>query len=236
VNTSYTDYYTEKKKLSLLLERQKKISIEINEHEAIIKWFSEKHILTKTEKSLFYSVPVAPVGKHCIIINHDIHKAFEKEDLDSEYKLPYDQCVFELSLNNRHVCILMPERIAYVKYGDKWHKINLHEYEHLEKYIRAACIALECNIYEKHLIKTKDKVNTKRIQKGMSPFNDYYILTVKQKECKYGEASISRDAKQKRLHFRRGHWRHYPTTKKWIKWQLVGNPDLGFIDKAYKIN
>jgi hypothetical protein len=38
-----------------------------------------------------------------------------------------------------------------------------------------------------------------------------------------------------RLHFRRGHHRHYENYKLWIKWQLVGNPDIGFIDKDYKL-
>jgi hypothetical protein len=38
-----------------------------------------------------------------------------------------------------------------------------------------------------------------------------------------------------RLHFRRGHYRHYPNHKLWIRWCLVGNPDLGFIDADYRL-
>lgn len=38
-----------------------------------------------------------------------------------------------------------------------------------------------------------------------------------------------------RLHFRRGHWRHYQSHKTWINWQLVGDPDLGFVDKDYRL-
>jgi hypothetical protein len=41
--------------------------------------------------------------------------------------------------------------------------------------------------------------------------------------------------RKKRLHFRRGHWRHYETHKTWIKWMLVGDPDLGFIEKQYRL-
>lgn len=37
------------------------------------------------------------------------------------------------------------------------------------------------------------------------------------------------------LHFRRGHWRHYGEYKTWIKWMLVGDPELGFVDKMYKL-
>jgi hypothetical protein len=38
-----------------------------------------------------------------------------------------------------------------------------------------------------------------------------------------------------RLHFRRRHWRHFVNHKTWIKWTLVGDPDLGFIDKDYRL-
>lgn len=37
------------------------------------------------------------------------------------------------------------------------------------------------------------------------------------------------------MHFRRGHWRHYQDHRTWIKWCLVGDPDLGFVDKHYKL-
>jgi hypothetical protein len=33
----------------------------------------------------------------------------------------------------------------------------------------------------------------------------------------------------------RGHWRHYERHKTWIKWTLVGDPDLGFVDKHYRL-
>ena len=39
----------------------------------------------------------------------------------------------------------------------------------------------------------------------------------------------------KRLHFVRGHWRRYEEHKTWIRWRLRGDPDLGFIDKSYRI-
>jgi hypothetical protein len=30
-------------------------------------------------------------------------------------------------------------------------------------------------------------------------------------------------------------WRHFVSHKTWIKWTLVGDPDLGFIDKEYRL-
>lgn len=43
------------------------------------------------------------------------------------------------------------------------------------------------------------------------------------------------ERRRTRLHFRRGHWRHYATWKTWIKWMLCGDPDLGFVDKMYRL-
>lgn len=42
-------------------------------------------------------------------------------------------------------------------------------------------------------------------------------------------------SRRRRLHFRRGHWRHFETHKTWIKWMLVGDPDLGFVEKEYRL-
>jgi hypothetical protein len=40
---------------------------------------------------------------------------------------------------------------------------------------------------------------------------------------------------KRRLHFRRGHFRHFDGWKTWVNWCLVGDPDLGFVDKHYKL-
>jgi hypothetical protein len=48
-----------------------------------------------------------------------------------------------------------------------------------------------------------------------------------------GGASSGRH--KKRLHFCRGHWRHYEKSKTWIRWCLKGDPDLGFVDAEYKL-
>lgn len=40
---------------------------------------------------------------------------------------------------------------------------------------------------------------------------------------------------RKRLHFRRSHWRHYVSHKTKIPWTLVGDPNLGFVEKEYRL-
>lgn len=42
-----------------------------------------------------------------------------------------------------------------------------------------------------------------------------------------------------RQHVRRGHWHHYVTrqgrVRRWVNWQLVGEPDFGFLDHEYRL-
>jgi len=38
-----------------------------------------------------------------------------------------------------------------------------------------------------------------------------------------------------RLHFRCAHWRHFATHRTRIPWTLAGNPELGFVEKEYRL-
>lgn len=49
------------------------------------------------------------------------------------------------------------------------------------------------------------------------------------------EFDPDREVRHVRMHFRRGHWRHYQEHRTWIKWMLVGDPDLGIIEKHYRL-
>lgn len=46
---------------------------------------------------------------------------------------------------------------------------------------------------------------------------------------------VGEERRSPRLHFVRGHWRRYANHKTWLKWFLRGDPDLGFIDKHYRL-
>ena len=78
------------------------------------------------------------------------------------------------------------------------------------------------------------RVKQKRASKGKPPLTDFHIVELNRRPRASSSVVGTTDAKL-RLHFRRGHWRHFDTHKTWINWTLVGNPDLGWIDKEYRI-
>jgi hypothetical protein len=105
------------------------------------------------------------------------------------------------------------------------------------KNIRAVAIALDAEVAETATIRAPHKLNAARAKRGKLPLTDYHIVSLSRRSR---APSLPRDPNAepgtpRRLHFRRGHWRHYANHKTWIKWMLVGNPDLGFVDKHYKL-
>jgi hypothetical protein len=102
--------------------------------------------------------------------------------------------------------------------------------------IKAACIALEAEIAETEIVRAPHKLNRARIKRGKLPLSDYHIINLARRSrvapLLDGETA---ERNGPRLHFRRGHWRHFVSHKTWIKWTLVGDPDLGFIDKDYRL-
>jgi hypothetical protein len=114
--------------------------------------------------------------------------------------------------------------------------ITLHLY--LFNQIRAACIALDAAVATHELVRAPEKLNRKRLGKGAPPISDYHVIRLARRERATPlpvDLVDSEKRRSPRLHFARGHWRHYETHKTWIKWQLRGDPDLGFINKHYRL-
>lgn len=116
--------------------------------------------------------------------------------------------------------------------------------------IRAVCIMLDAKVAvgERRAIGGPG-LNKQRQREGKTPLKDYHVVTLAKRlrgHAERGEAT----GVHRRLHWRRGHWRHFSTpggevhyinadgitvSKTWINWQLVGDETLGFIDKHYKL-
>lgn len=99
--------------------------------------------------------------------------------------------------------------------------------------IRAACIALDAEVATVKLVREKHLGSERDIKEH--PDYEFYAIELATKTRAetlqaHGEVKCS-----KRLHFRRGHWRHFSVSKTWVRWCLVGNPELGFIDKQYRL-
>lgn len=102
--------------------------------------------------------------------------------------------------------------------------------------IRAMCIALDAEVIEREVIRASHLSNQKRTKAGRASLRDFHIVSLARRSRAASLEHSAGDLKRKvRLHFRRGHWRHFQSHKTWIKWMLVGNPDLGFINKEYRL-
>lgn len=108
-----------------------------------------------------------------------------------------------------------------------------------QKQIRAVCIALEAQVVETELVRAPHRLNRKRERAGKIPVFDHHIVNLANRKRYLPREALPSDIEDehpgKRLHFVRGHWRHYTNHKVWIKWFLRGNPDLGFVDKEYRL-
>ena len=194
---------------------------------------------------------------HAFVVQHDWASAFKgAQDFDGgEFRWPYDICSFEFRLSGKTViavcfqdpkkellketngigCILFYEQDGYwVTFGekDRTSMQGMYLWDHL----RAIAIALEAEVAVHEVVRAPHAANKKRVEAGKVPMNDFHVVSLARRargkplQAAAGDVNGSR-----RLHFRRGHWRHFETHKTWIKWMLVGNPDLGFIAKEYRL-
>jgi hypothetical protein len=195
--------------------------------------------------------PLGQYPEHTFVVKHDWARAFDNaEGVDDSVKLPYDICAFEFLINGRAV-------IA-VAYGDM--EVKFTAFAHCRDYwlcvgggsekeiaaqvdllrmiwsqIRAICIALDAEVATHTVERASNTLNKKRVQAGKAPICDFHVVDLARRHRVENPPECGASGNRKRMHFRRGHWRHYETSKTWIRWCLVGDPDLGFIHKDYTI-
>lgn len=127
--------------------------------------------------------------------------------------------------------------------------------------LKAVCVALEAKVADTDQQAPPASVNRQRAKHDKQPLAGYHVVRLSH-QCHRArsEPVEGREVVRHRMHFRRGHWRHYHAEadahghqwlakdalgreccaacsayRRWIEWQLVGDPDLGFIDKEYRL-
>lgn len=193
------------------------------------------------------------------VIRHDWARAFKDAVIDGEteyLKLPYQICSFEFRITGKTVVAIACQpneetdcKIAIFVEGmsNYWAAVGdgkdnngeIDDFaEGINLFVRdqinAICIALDSEAATTEVIRSPKNLNEKRIKNGKLPLFDYHIIDLSRK-YRIGNRYGGHSGKKVRLHFRRGHWRHYETHNTWIRWCLVGDPDLGFIDKDYRL-
>jgi hypothetical protein len=184
--------------------------------------------------------------EHTFVVKHDWASAFSNaEDVIGEFCLPYNQCAFEFRLDGRTVILWAQELerqqsfTCFIEADQHWYcpsedaaKDEFMKF--LWDQVRAICIALDAEVATHTVVRAPHALNEKRAKSGKVPLLDYRVVDLARRH-RIALPSNGSGGGKKRMHFRRGHWRHYETTKVWIRWCLVGNPDLGFIQKHYSL-
>ena len=180
---------------------------------------------------------------HVFVVGHDYAKAFEgagEIDLKlNQVRMPYEQTVWEFCLNGVSCCVCVGEYLEpWFCFDGGWLPLVGIFDRFFEQQISAVCIALDAEIAEDIVVKPP-RANS-AVRRGIAaPKNAYHTITLKGRTSRRGTRGRQPSQGLVRLHFRRGHWRHIDPhnqeSRTWVKWTLVGNPDLGFIDKHYRL-
>lgn len=190
---------------------------------------------------------IASIQAHCFVIRHDWAAAFaDTEVSEGDIVAPYEQCVFEFRFSGRTVIVVWEQSdenraAVMVEAGDVWLSLGCIGADHrllrmVRAQIRAICISLDAEVATKEIVRAPHKLNEKRVRNGQIPLSDYHVVDLaKRHRIANPTAGTDEPSHHKRLHFVRGHWRHFEAHKTWIKWHLRGNPDLGYIAKHYQL-
>jgi hypothetical protein len=184
----------------------------------------------------------------CFVLGHDWAAAMASaSDLhERDYPLPYPVCAFEMTISGVFViAIRAPDHgdINLTAIGTKsgWHVIPEDPeksgiLELIESQIRALCIVLDAGIAVAELIRQPHSATLRPSASRKALPKNYRVVRLNRSSRADRAPSQGETRKRRvRLHFRRGHWRHFAARRVWIKWMLVGDPDLGLVDKHYSL-
>jgi hypothetical protein len=183
------------------------------------------------------------------VIKHDWATALENaEGMGDDFRLPFPMCAFEFRVSGRTLLIVVDETpedvavICLIQAGDFWVLAAADSSSKKElggfiwAQIRAVCIALDAGVATYTTAPAPHKLNRNRARRGRLPIRDYHVVDLARRHRSVRQATPGQSGIRVRLHFRRGHWRVLPSERRvWVSWCLVGNPDLGFIDKEFSV-
>lgn len=199
------------------------------------------------------------------VVQHNWAAAFSgaQDFLGGEFRLPYETCCFEFRVSGRRVCLMVKEKdeqqlaAMLVETRKVWVMPSLtFDIRDAEKFhvgpgtdkglsavaiflaqqIKAICVSLEAQVADTEIVPAHPKLNTARLRRGKPPLPDYRVIRLNKGPRTVTPAGDGEAQSKRRLHFRRGHWRHLVGERRtWVRWHLVGDPDLGFIDHEYRL-
>jgi hypothetical protein len=197
-----------------------------------------------------------------LVVEHNWAAAFQGATEDvagAAVRLPYDVCAFEFKYSGEPVIALAVQvdtNILFtpsIHHDGRWFMFDILApldgladdpdwvnnpvpilMDEISMQIKAVCIALDAEVAESETVRESfSGTNANNIQRPPKP---YHIVSLARRTGRPEQfPSTGESGRRVRLHFRRGHWRHFEDHKTWIKWMLVGDPDLGFVEKHYRL-
>lgn len=181
---------------------------------------------------------------HVFVVRHDWLAAMGDKNIAlSEWRLPYDACLFEYRVGGHTVVVHVAGHAMkfFIEIErDCWYDLTGGDFpvkDFLRGQIAAACVVLDADVAYSTKIVQPAALNKKRVKLGKVPLLDYHVIDLTKSRPKT-TAKPTEDLAGPcmRLHFVRGHERQLASgVKTRVKWHLRGDPDLGFVDKHYKL-
>ena len=182
------------------------------------------------------------------VVAHDWAKIISVEVTD-EVRLPFEKCSFEYRYSDRNVIVLATQTAGHSADFRSFYESKTGDWLPLTgaqqdipnvwmKAVKAACVMLETKVAVHEVIRAPAALNAKRIKAGKAPLADFHIIDLSRRYRQSRAApnpSPEETGRHMRLHWVRGHWRDYENHRTWVEWYLRGDPDLGFVDKLYKL-
>jgi hypothetical protein len=249
------------KSIGKIVEKEKYLSKQISCWEELLEWLKGEmkfspgqnlyHDFLASLPSVFQSDRDAALKNdnlyeaHCFVVTRLYADVLEGAP-EGEFRLPYPVCAFQFTFDGRPVIIVGSEEddridfFSVAKVKDTWALLELKDDEAgtLEKCmrdeIRALCIVLETEIAEETIIRAPHRLNAARVRRNRLPINDYSTIDLRQRH-RYEAMGSDERRSSPRLHFRRGHWRHYSGFKSWVRWTVAGDPSKGILFSEYRV-
>jgi hypothetical protein len=219
--------------------------IEINNHSRFHRMGGKSWLFGEPPNTYFDECPFDLSKVRPFVVQHDWRQVIALDEADKVVKLPFDECVFEFMVGGMPVSALAAQAGTEIKLSlccqlpsGCWLALESskrHALDFFLQHVQAICIFLDAEVAIHEVVRAPAALNAKRARSGKAPIRDHYIIDLARRHRLASCAGGHSEPGRVRLHFRRGHWRHFESHKTWIKWMLVGNPDLGFVKSRYKI-
>lgn len=171
---------------------------------------------------------------------------------DMEYRLPFDFCTLEFNISGNRVIHIESYNhgaVVALHAGNHWMAMHFppgyllprDKVDGLAGVVqitgqnaRALAVVIDSGVGIAARVPAAPALNKARTKSGKAAIADYHVVNLAAQRSALRDQDAGTGSK-KRLHFRRGHYRHLHSGKTWVRWTLVGDPDLGFVEKRYRL-